>query len=274
LLVRAAMRPSLFVVLLAALLACSHLNVPSAPDGSALDYEIDAASALSDDDAAPVEADGGVAPDPTWDASVAPADDAGLLVLPDASTPSEHDSDPPDACTRPLAPGDLVIDELMIESVKGTGDYGEWLEVRNTTSCAVNLNGLRGETPVGAKVHSFYITGDTWVPPLGTFVVADSADPVVNHDLPGLVLTWSGQPGDVLRNNGGTVTLVLGNALVTSLTWPALKPTPGVSFELPATCPPACATDFANWQPAQASWFPGFYGTPNAPNTDVTCTQG
>jgi hypothetical protein len=213
---------------------------------------------------------------PSAIAGAAFADDASALTAGDDSGWGDDGDDagePPwDApCTQPLGAGDLLVDELMIESVDGAGDDGEWLEIESTAGCAVNLRGLHGECPVGAKVYTFDVSEDIWIPPGGTFIVADSADPAVNHYLPGLVLAWAGQPGDVLRNEGGTVTLSDGNVLVVSLTWPSLKPVIGASVELPADCAIDDVDDFDEWQTSTSSWFPGFFGTPNAPNTDVTC---
>jgi hypothetical protein len=180
--------------------------------------------------------------------------------------------DAPDGgCVQPLSPGALAIDELMIESVAGTGDYGEWLEVASTSSCALNLNGLHGDCPVGMKMHSFDVTSDVWLLPGATFLVADSDDPVINHDLPGPLLPWTAEPGDVLRNKGGTVTLSLDDVVIDTLTWPALKLEVGVSVAFPSDCPLANRSDWGNWQMSTASWFPSFYGTPNAPNDDVSC---
>jgi hypothetical protein len=174
-------------------------------------------------------------------------------------------------CATPLAPGVLVIDELLIESVAGTGDYGEWLEVSSTSSCAVNLQGLQGSCPVGMKVHSFEVTDDLWLAPLGTFVIPDSTDPAINHDLPGLLVPWAGQPGDVLRNKGGTVTLTASGVMIDSVTFPALKLVVGTSVAFPSNCPLSRRSDWTAWQTSNASWFPGFFGTPNAPNGDVSC---
>ena len=70
-------------------------------------------------------------------------------------------------CASPLAAGDLAIVELMIASVAGTGDYGEWVEVASTEACTRNLRGLRGEVPVGAKVHTFDVLDDLWIGPYG-----------------------------------------------------------------------------------------------------------
>jgi hypothetical protein len=218
----------------------------------------------------------------SWPSSTAP-DAAVSQASADAALPLSWDSGsgidatpeaaPDAACEQPLGQGVLMIDELMIESVAGTGDYGEWLEVQSTSSCAVNLNGLQGECPTGKAVHTFDVTGDLWLPPYGTFLVADSGDPAVNHYLPGPgpVITWAGQPGDVLRNQGATVTLTFDGALVDTITYPNLKLTIGASVEFPASCVASSRSDWSMWQTATASWFPGFYGTPNAPNDDVTC---
>ncbi|HEY8087714.1 MAG TPA: hypothetical protein VIF09_07715 [Polyangiaceae bacterium] len=205
---------------------------------------------------------------PPWDADF-PGDADGDETTGDAgATP---DAAPEGACVGPLAPGDLIIDELMIESVAGTGDYGEWLEVASQRDCALDLRGLHGECPSGVKVRTFDITDDAWLPAGGFFLIADSVAPALNHDLPGTVVPWTGQPGDVLRNKGGTVTLRSNQTIVDSVTYPALKLTVGTSVAFPASCPATRRSDWSAWQTSRASWFPGFYGTPGAPDVDVQC---
>ncbi len=181
------------------------------------------------------------------------------------------DAGPEGACTQPLGPGDLRIDEMMIESVAGSGDNGEWLEIGSTLDCAANLNGVHGECPHGSKVSTFEVEGDLWVPPHGTFVVADSSDPAINHALPGVVVVWFGHPGDVLRNQGSTVTLSLYGTMLDTVTYPALTLAVGASVAFPSNCDPSQRSDFSQWKRSTSSWFPGFLGTPNAPNTDVHC---
>jgi hypothetical protein len=197
----------------------------------------------------------------------------------------EPDGDPPVAapplppfdageggvCTAPLGPGDLWIDELMIESVAGSGDHGEWLEVASTLGCALDLRGLRGDAPSGTRVRSFSVGDDLWIPALGTLVVADSSNGTINHALPGTLVPWSGQPGDVLRNMGDTITLRMNGVVIDSLTYPAMTLSAGTSIAFPADCAPPRRTDWTLWQLSTASWFPGFQGTPNAANADVHC---
>jgi hypothetical protein len=178
---------------------------------------------------------------------------------------------PDGACVQPLTRGALRIDELMIASVAGAGDDGEWIEIESTLDCAANLDGLHGECPRGAKVATFDVTGDLWIPPRGTFLVADSSDPAINHDVPGIVVPWFGHSGDVLRNEGTTLTVSLDGTLIDTVTYPALPLVVGVSLAFPEDCDPSQRSDFTKWKRSTASWFPGFLGTPNAPNTDVTC---
>lgn len=159
----------------------------------------------------------------------------------------------------------------MISSVSGAGDYGEWLEIRSTRGCALDILGLHGDCPTGETVHTFDVTDNLWLEPLGTFVVADSGDPVVDHALPGNVEVWSGSPGDVLRNGGDTVSLSIGGTMIDTITYPALKLTTGASVSFPSDCPASARSVWTNWQTSTASWFPGFFGTPNAPNDDVHC---
>jgi hypothetical protein len=189
----------------------------------------------------------------------------------DAAAAPPFDAGQEGVCERSLAPGDLLIDELMIESISGTGDHGEWLEVSSTLDCAIDVVGLHGECPRGAKAATFDVTTDLWIPARGTFLVADSSDPAINHYLPGSVVAWSGHLGDILRNKGTTITLRMLDVIIDTLTYPAVPLTVGASLAFPADCDPAMRSDWTLWQASSASWFPGFLGTPNAPNVDVAC---
>jgi hypothetical protein len=203
-----------------------------------------------------------------------PSGDAAVVVVsdPDAGLdPGPTDATPEGACPGPPGPGDLAIVELMVESVAGSGDHGEWIEIANARDCALDVRGLHGDCAAGAKVATFDIDDDVWLPPRGTLVVADSIDPAVEHDLPSPLVTWTGAPGDVLRNQGGTVTIRYGGAIVDSITYPRIKTPPGTSMAFPADCDAGARAEWDVWQPSVASWFPGFTGTPNAPNDDVKC---
>jgi hypothetical protein len=209
-------------------------------------------------------------PAPRGEAASTSLEDGAVDPSSFAPTPP-FDAGPDGICMAPIAPGDLVIEELMIESVSGTGDHGEWIEVESTLDCTADIKGLHGDCPRGGKVATFDIGTDLWIPARGTFLVADSKDPAINHDLAGTLVAWLGQPGDVLRNKGTTVTLRLSGTIIDSITYPALPVTIGASLAFPAGCDLAQRSDWTRWQASTSSWFPGFLGTPNAPNTDVSC---
>jgi hypothetical protein len=266
------------------------LIVSAAIGGGACAASLDGTGAASggggDDASAALPFGGDDAPDdadaagfpfstPSGDTSAPPLSfDAGVIQR-DAEAGSGEgpalDAGGEGSCTQPLSPGVLVIDEMMIESVAGTGDYGQWIEIASTASCAVDLNGLHAECPVGSKVRTLDVGEDVWIPPGGFFIIADSTDPAINHYLPGTVLAWDGDPGSVLRKSGGTVSLMANGTIVDSVTWPKLAVVVGDSVEFPASCAPSQRSDWTEWQNSMVCWFPGFYGTPNAPNTDVSC---
>ena len=175
------------------------------------------------------------------------------------------------ACPTPPGPGDLIFDEVMIATEPGSDDRGQWLEVRSTRSCSLDLVGLTATAPHGQSSRTLEVASDLWLPPLGYFVIADTLDSSENNSLPGLVLAWTGSPADALHKTSDTVTLSLGSTTIDTLSYPDKTRAEGTSIAFPATCDPRLRTDFTNWVPSVASWTPGFFGTPNAPNADVTC---
>jgi hypothetical protein len=192
------------------------------------------------------------------DASVVPPDDAGT-------------TGPRRYCGPALAAGDLAIVEVMISSKAGSGDSGEWIEIQSTRDCWLKLKGVVVESPRGAAQSNVAtIVDDFELAPRGTFVVADSTDPVKNHGLPGKVIAW--EATDVLKNDGDTITVRLGSVQIDTLTYPAFSNlTPGRAVSFPADCVAADRASWARWSLTFNEFSPGFKGTPNAPNDDVAC---
>jgi hypothetical protein len=176
------------------------------------------------------------------------------------------------ACQSALAPGDLIFDEAMISSVAGSDDSGQWLEVRSTRSCSVDLIGLHASAPHGTTFRTMDVTTDVWLPPGGFFLIADTLDPTENNNLPGLVFAWAGSPSDALHKTSDTVTLSMGTVTLDTLNYPDTTRTDGTSISFPSNCATSLRGDFDDWQPSTAMWTPGFYGTPGAANLDVRCT--
>jgi|GEM_PF-1580643 len=215
---------------------------------------------------------------PAGDAS--PPADARADVTPSdggADAPSDAPPDAPPCTPTPLAAGVLMIEEIMIAGGPST-DLKEWVEVRNTSTCQVNLKGLHALSPRGASPDdTLDVTTDTYVPAGGSFLIVDSTVSTENGGLPGMILPWtinSTPVGDVLKNSGDSVELRIGSAagtLIDAVTYGSLSNlTNGTSFEFSSTCLPTSKhTDFVNWNPSVHPWN-GFFATPNAVNDDVS----
>ena len=193
---------------------------------------------------------------------------------------SERDAGPvkPDAgpqpktyCGSTLAPGDLAIVEIMITSKSGSGDSGEWIEIQSTRDCWLKLQGVAVESPRGSAASNVAtITDDFELEPHGTFVVAGSSDPVKNHNLPGKVVAW--EATDILKNDGDTLTVKIGNITIDTLTYPAFNNlTPGRALSFPVDCTWSDRSKWERWSLTFGEFSPGFKGTPNADNADVAC---
>ena len=197
-----------------------------------------------------------------------PSEDSGRQ---DAGPIGDGGALPKVYCGSTLAPGDLAIVELMITSRPGSGDSGEWVEIRSTRDCWLKLQGVAVESPRGtAPPNVATITDDVELEPHGTFVVAGSADPLKNHGIQGKLVAWGAT--DVLKNDGDTVTITIGTIQIDTLTYPAFNNlTPGRALSFPADCAWADRASWARWSLTFTEFSPGFKGTPNAPNADVAC---
>lgn len=173
-------------------------------------------------------------------------------------------------CVGPLAAGDLQVSEMLISSRAGSNDDGEWVEVRSTRTCWLKLQGLAIESPRGAAVNGVTVADGYELEPKGSFVVADSADPVKNHGLPGKVYAWA--TTDVLKNDGDTLSLKLGPTVVDTVTYPSFSNiTAGRAIAFPSDCPAAVRSDWQRWSLTFNQYQVGFKGTPNGANDDVAC---
>jgi hypothetical protein len=195
--------------------------------------------------------------------TVAPKD-AGPVGPPDGGGPRDY-------CGATVMPGDLAIVEIMITSRAGAGDQGEWVEIQSTRDCWLKLTGVTVESPRGAAdANVARAVADFELAPHGTFVVADSADPVKNNALPGAVFAW--EATDVLRNDGDTILVKSGAIEVDKLTYPPFNNlVPGRSLSFPTDCAMSERNDWARWSLTFGEFTPGFRGTPNKSNDDVAC---
>lgn len=176
-------------------------------------------------------------------------------------------------CAGPLKEGDLAIVEIMIRSVAGAGDRGEWIEVQSTRDCTLNLRGLKIQSPRGeAGIDGLTVETDLLLPPNRTIVVASSLAPSTNNYLPGVVLALPGDLSDVLKNDGDTIQLVANGVTVDSLTYPKFSTVEaGRSIAFPWDCAWSERGDWSRWSYSFYGWSGAFKGTPNSDNTDVAC---
>lgn len=172
-------------------------------------------------------------------------------------------------CPTPLAAGDLVVVEIMVSSKSGSGDYGEWVEIKNTRDCWLKLDNVTVASPRGSAATDSVTIDGVELSPGSTIVVADSLDTSKNHDLPGKVFSWDAS--DVLKNDGDTILVKAGEVEIDKVTYPSLTITPGASIAFPSDCGADARTDWTKWTSATEAYGATFKGTPNAHNGDVTC---
>jgi hypothetical protein len=246
---------------------------PRAPAdaGQPLGVAADSGSAQQADDAAADATLGNDDATPGDDA--APPVDSGAGS--DDATAPVVDASVADLCPGPLGAGDLAIVELMIASQDGSGDMGQWIEVQSTRACTLDLYGLHAATGA-ASPDTMDVTSHVYLPANGIFVVANSLDPALDNDLPAtpLLFAWAGSPPDVLDTAGGTVTLSNGTTgtVIDGFVYPEFQVLiVGASISFPADCAWSDRASWARWSFSTHDWYSTFQGTPNAPNTDVTC---
>jgi hypothetical protein len=175
-------------------------------------------------------------------------------------------------CATPLAAGDLAVVELLIASRTGSGDDGEWLEVQNThADCWLKLTGVTVESPRGlAQPNVATVTDGLELAPLGTFVVADSTDPLKNGGLKGTVFAFNAT--DVLKNDGDSVLIKMGTTTIDTITYPGFSNLEtGRTLSFPSDCKWTDRASWDRWSLSFDSWSAGKRGTPNAVNGDVAC---
>lgn len=176
------------------------------------------------------------------------------------------------ACADGVQPGDVKIVEIMITSASGSGDHGEWVELQSTrTDCVLDLSNLVVSSPRGASpADSVIITDGLQLDPGATFLVADSADVGVNHDLTMPLYSWN--DSDVLKNDGDEIDVTLGGVTIDTITYPNFSNLEvGTSVSFPADCEWTDRPDWSRWSYSFDLYSGTLAGTPNLPNLDVTC---
>ncbi len=182
------------------------------------------------------------------------------------------DAGPADAGPPRCSPalGRLVITEVMIASQAGT-DNGEWFEIENPGTCAVDLTGLVLSSPTSAGEPVMHtMTGGT-VAPGQYFVLALSADPVQNHDLDFDYVYGTGALSDIyLGNSGDELSIWYGGVELDYVAWDATGFTRGYARQFPRATALDLNDDWSLWCDATGIYSTSaggpFYGTPGSRN--------
>lgn len=205
---------------------------------------------------------------------------------------------------RPLKAGDLAVVEFLIQSSSqvatpprpadggsptgadaGKGavpsadagrpptavESGEWIEVQNTTKCPINLKGVKVST-LGAGAAVATVDVDVLIRPNATVVFAASPAALGKQKVPGFIVGFPGSPGDILKDDGDTVTLTAGAVVIDKVSYPKisnLEKDRSVSF--PSECAWKERGDWDRWSYSFNEYAPRILGTPNQDNTDVAC---
>jgi hypothetical protein len=174
-------------------------------------------------------------------------------------------------CTDGVQPGDVKIVEIMISSVSGSGDKGEWVELQSTrTDCILDVSNLVISSPRGTGIDTVTIDDGLQLNPGDTFLVADSDDPTVNNSLSIPLYSWASY--DVLKNDGDEIDVTLSGTTIDTLTYPSFgNLETGASVSFPSDCQWSDRSSWSNWSYSFNVYSSPLLGTPNAPNDDVTC---
>lgn len=200
--------------------------------------------------------------------------DGGTTPKPDGGTTTDGGVVVKTYCNAgaPIVAGDLAVVELLIASRTGSGDDGEWLEVQNThNDCWLKLTGVTVESPRGLAAPNVATVADGLeLAPLGTFVIADSTDPVKNGGIKGDVFAFNAT--DVLKNDGDSILIKTGATTVDTITYPGFSNIEtGRTLAFPADCKWSDRPTWERWSQSFDTWATGKRGTPNAANADVAC---
>jgi len=185
----------------------------------------------------------------------------------DAGPPSRDAGAP---CT--IAAGSLAIVEVMVASVSGSGDRGEWFEIVSLASCTIDLAGIEIESPTSTGTMLSHTIRSGTIAPTQYFVFALSGDATENHGLSFDYAYGSGAGSDVILNNGAdSLTLRTGTTVIDSVSWATGGYTVGHARQLPSGSDPR-VNDWARFCDATSVYSSSasagtFYGTPGAANT-------
>ena len=168
----------------------------------------------------------------------------------------------PSRTVSPLA-GQIVINEFMADPSAVTDANGEWIEIFNRGTSAVNLQNFR-LTSANDAVHT--IASSVNVPAGGYVVFARNASSATNG---GVTVAYSYGTAITLANAGDWIALRdAAGASVDSVSYTST--TPGVAWGVKDASLDNTTVSTANWSPQTSVYGAGDKGTPGAVNNGAT----
>ena len=172
-------------------------------------------------------------------------------------------------------PGDIVINEIMLDPLAVADGFGEWIEIYNTSNANININGWTLEDE-GTPGESHLIDNGMAlnVAPGDYVVLCANDDPVVNggvtcdYEYSNFNLMSTGDEV-ILVDDGVTPQIIARVAYDDGTTFPV---TSGASMVyIPSAQPPTAGYYLDNnvaaqWGTSTSTYGDGDYGTPGAQN--------
>jgi hypothetical protein len=165
----------------------------------------------------------------------------------------------------PLAAGDLVITEIMMNPAVVNDTDAEWFEIYNPGTMTVNLNGLT----VGTGSATDTIDSDVFIAASGYALLALSSDSGLTDGLPTPDFVYSGLAFD--ETSADALSVIDGGTTIDAVGWDGSTwtVTEGYSWSLdPGTLTATDNDTWTNWCNASGSDAYGSnnYGTPGTVN--------
>lgn len=191
---------------------------------------------------------------------------------------------PSAAAVAPLAGRPLVITEIMADPSRVADDQGEYIELFNPNTAAVDIGGWRlASGPVNPPTEGVTFPAGTSVPACGFVVVVRNTNPASNGGITGGLAMGSIQLGN---NPNDWLTLKDGNgALIDTVSFstrangvvvpPSVSPTSGASWAVvDATGDNTIIAGNTNWAltPVGTTYGSGDRGTPGTGDYATACT--
>lgn len=163
-------------------------------------------------------------------------------------------------------PGDIIITEILQDAGAVSDTVGEWFEVYNTTSAAIDMDGWN-LTDLGTNTHTIVSSGGTTVVPAnGYLVLGRSTDMTINGGAP-VDYAWTVY---TLSNGDDEIIISCGTTEIDRVEYTGASPWPdsaGFSMELATTEYTVMGNDVgSNWGLASSPFGDGDNGTPGVAN--------